>query len=488
MSYFVQQYVFTFAGFCVYDHRIAATMAMYLVLNRGCRHLDWCTIPDTNIEFCKSCGFALVCAASVPADDAYKEVQAQPNPLDTFPEAPHSLPDSCALLKPGQSNDALRCELEPVNLQQGPIYEAVSYTWADEIGDDSICKTIQCGDEGRLIGITKNCEKALLRLRKLDTDRRLWVDAVCIDQSNVLERNHQVNNMIAIFRSAIRVLVFLGEGHPVLGRLIDYISNDTGGRLPLALDFITLFQSRWFYRLIEHGNVFLRLMAAGRFSLVLPPVISHGLRQTNLGARRIQGKSDLLSLLQISRNCSCKDARDKVYAITGLLQGQTVLPLRADYSTSTSAGWVFLQVAAWHIAITGSLEMLAQVDGKSAMNMPSWVPDWTKPNSTSLLAQLKVVESVEVPQLHSSDGRRLLPTAALNYPLSCVLLVTGRRCGSVWTDARIFGGTFALKRSIEDYMLGQREISGTATLGLSDLGGHWLHRPSQNHGTWRCSS
>lgn len=307
-------------------------MSTALVLSRGCRHVDWCVIPDTNIEFCKSCGFAIVYAGSAPSEDAYEDVQAQPDPADTFAGASHSLPIDVSyqypalnyeqgrqirvlVLRAGQPSDLLRCELEPVNLQYGPIYEAVSYTWADEDGDDSICRTIECGNEGKLIGITRNCEKALLRLRNLDTDRRLWVDAVCIDQSNVLERNHQVKNMIAIFRSAIRVLVFLGEGRAVISRLVDYISNDTAGLLPLVLDFITLFQSRWFHRvwvlqeiavakavlviygsiqmdwqdLIEHGNLFLRLMAARRFPLVLPPVISYGLRQTTMGARRLQG-------------------------------------------------------------------------------------------------------------------------------------------------------------------------------------------------------
>ena len=53
--------------------------------------------------------------------------------------------------------------------------------------------------------------------------------------------------MIAIFRSALRVLVFLGERSPMLSRLVDYISNDTAGRLPRFLDFISLFQSWWFH-------------------------------------------------------------------------------------------------------------------------------------------------------------------------------------------------------------------------------------------------
>ncbi|KAH7131634.1 hypothetical protein B0J13DRAFT_642456 [Dactylonectria estremocensis] len=239
---------------------------------------------------------------------------------------------------------------------------------------------------------------------------------------------------------------------------------------------------------IEHGSLFLRLMDARRLSLVPPPVISYGLRQTTIGPRRLQGKSDLLSLLEISRNCSCKDARDKVYAIMGLLQQQAVLPLRADYSPHTTAGWVFLQVAAWHIATTGSLEILAQVDGTSAMNMPSWVPDWIRKSPTSLPVQLEVIEGVESPRLLSADGALLFPTAILNYPLSCVLEVTGRRCGTVWTDTRIFGKALTLTSSIEGVNVDRvgnfvAPISHPRTNGC-----HWLHKPSKNHGTQGCSS
>ncbi|RSL60770.1 hypothetical protein CEP54_006571 [Fusarium duplospermum] len=417
------------------------------------------------------------------------------------------------VLKAGRHEDPLQCELEHVNLQQGPIYEALSYTWADDKGDDSICRAIQCGQDDQFIGITKNCELALLRLRKQDVDRRLWVDAVCIDQSNILERNHQVKNMIAIFRSAIRVVVFLGEGSPILDRLVDYMSNDTGGQLPQVTDFITLFRSRWFHRvwvlqevavaksilvmygmkqmswvdLITHGNLFLRLMAARNLSLVLPPVISYGLRQTEAGARRLKGRSDLLSLLQVSRNCSCKDARDKVYSILGLLQDEPVLSLQADYSPSTTAGWVFLQVAAWHVDTTKTLEILSQVDGTSALNMPSWVPDWTRKSPAALPPQFKELQDFSTPRITVLDNETLPSTARLGYPLGCVLEVTGRRYGTVWTDRKIFRK--ALVASDSASRATYSNVSDPHIPSSSSIKSniHWLLNPSQNPGTRRCN-
>ncbi|UPK97210.1 hypothetical protein LCI18_008145 [Fusarium solani-melongenae] len=505
-------------------------MSTDLVLSRCCRHNDWWSMPQTSVEFCRSCGFSLIYATGRPSKDVYAEVQVQPRPQDTFDPARITSPGARSyqyqpldltngrqirvlVLKAGRLEDPLQCELEHVNLQQGPIYEALSYTWADDKGDDSISRAIQCGYDGQFIGITTNCELALLRLRKQDVDRRLWVDAVCIDQSNILERNHQVKNMIAIFRSAIRVVVFLGEGNPILDRLVDYMSNDTGGQLPQVTDFISLFRSRWFHRvwvlqevavaksilvmygmkqmswvdLIRHGNLFLRLMAARNLSLVLPPVISYGLRQTEAGDRRLKGRSDLLSLLQVSRNCACKDARDKVYSILGLLQEEPVLSLQADYSPSTTAGWVFLQVAAWHVDTTKTLDILSQVDGTSALNMPSWVPDWTRKSPTALPAQLKELQECTAPLITFLDGQIPPSTAQLGYPLGCVLEVTGRRYGTVWTDRKIFGKAPVLLDSIVGATNGNGLGSQVFQSHLAWSKVQWLLNPSQNPGTQRCN-
>ncbi|KAJ4324084.1 hypothetical protein N0V84_004050 [Fusarium piperis] len=500
-------------------------MSTDLVLSRGCRHNDWWAMPQTSVEFCRSCGFSLICAASPQSKDVYAEVQVQPRPQDTFDPAPSPLPGArgyqyqpldhngrhirVLVLKAGKPEDPLHCELEHVNLQQAPIYEALSYTWADDKGDDSICRAIQCGSDGQFISITKNCELALLRLRKQDADRRLWVDAVCIDQSNILERNHQVKNMIAIFRSAIRVVVFLGEGSPVLDRLVDYMINDTGGQLPQVSDFIFLFRSRWFHRVwvlqevavaksilvmygmkqmswvdfIEHGNLFLRLMAARNLSLVLPPVVSYGLRQTEAGDRRLKGRSDLLSLLQVSRNCACKDARDKVYSILGLLQEEPVLSLQADYSPSATASWVFLQVAAWHVNTTKTLEILSQVDGTSALDMPSWVPDWTRKSPSALPAQL---EEFAAPQITAPDGQPIPSTARISYPLECVLEVAGRRYGTVWAEGKVFGQALHLSDSTSGPIYNGESIWNASHSSSKRSVAHWLLNPSQNPGTQRC--
>jgi hypothetical protein len=59
--------------------------------------------------------------------------------------------------------------------------------------------------------VTKNCELALRYLRKENSNRVLWVDAICINQKDKKERGHQVGMMRNVYSKATEVLVWLGE-------------------------------------------------------------------------------------------------------------------------------------------------------------------------------------------------------------------------------------------------------------------------------------
>ncbi|KAF7549361.1 hypothetical protein G7Z17_g6448 [Cylindrodendrum hubeiense] len=65
--------------------------------------------------------------------------------------------------------------------------------------------------DGEFIKITTNCEAALVRLRQSKDVRVLWVDAVCIDQSNDEERSLQIPLMGQIYSQATWVGLWLGE-------------------------------------------------------------------------------------------------------------------------------------------------------------------------------------------------------------------------------------------------------------------------------------
>jgi len=104
----------------------------------------------------------------------------------------------------------LLCRLVEVSLDKPPEYDALSYTWGkpSAIGPN----TVDCNDG--YLPITKNCHDALTRLRHKRKPTRLWVDALCIDQSCVAERSSQVTMMGEIYKSAARVVVWLGPGDP----------------------------------------------------------------------------------------------------------------------------------------------------------------------------------------------------------------------------------------------------------------------------------
>jgi Heterokaryon incompatibility protein (HET) len=67
-------------------------------------------------------------------------------------------------------------------------YQALSYTWGEPVFIKTLYVlkgTESAGD----INITENLHSALQNLREPDKILVLWVDAVCIDQSNIPERN-----------------------------------------------------------------------------------------------------------------------------------------------------------------------------------------------------------------------------------------------------------------------------------------------------------
>jgi hypothetical protein len=51
----------------------------------------------------------------------------------------------------------------------------------------------------------------LYKTNELEEPPLFWIDAICIDQANVLERNHQVGLMKQIYTKAANVVVGLGR-------------------------------------------------------------------------------------------------------------------------------------------------------------------------------------------------------------------------------------------------------------------------------------
>lgn len=66
-------------------------------------------------------------------------------------------------------------------------YDALSYEWGD-----STSTTFSIVVDGVEVSVRENLWWALWYLRQADKVRVMWIDALCIDQNNLKERNHQV--------------------------------------------------------------------------------------------------------------------------------------------------------------------------------------------------------------------------------------------------------------------------------------------------------
>ena len=112
------------------------------------------------------------------------------------------------LLRLEGGTSSIRCQLFKAFLHKtgnGMPYEALSYTWG------TTKKTKRILLNGKVYMVTENLYTALRYLCSRNTHHILWVDAICIDQTDVHERNHQVQHMASIYHDAERVIFWLGE-------------------------------------------------------------------------------------------------------------------------------------------------------------------------------------------------------------------------------------------------------------------------------------
>ncbi|KAF2127463.1 hypothetical protein P153DRAFT_398795 [Dothidotthia symphoricarpi CBS 119687] len=113
--------------------------------------------------------------------------------------------------------DANDCEEPKVGL----CFEALSYTWGSVDGslDIEVTQIIShtrnsLAERIRLpvstLSVRRNLHDALTQLRHQRNSRILWIDALCINQNDLNERNLQVGRMRLIYKHASRVVVWLG--------------------------------------------------------------------------------------------------------------------------------------------------------------------------------------------------------------------------------------------------------------------------------------
>ncbi|KAJ8107021.1 hypothetical protein ONZ43_g6866 [Nemania bipapillata] len=83
-------------------------------------------------------------------------------------------------------------------------YEALSYVWGDLNDPEYIFL-----DGGVSLPVTKNLYAALRSLRLRDGGRKLWIDALCINQTDYEEKKIQLSLMKRVYQQAEKVIAYL---------------------------------------------------------------------------------------------------------------------------------------------------------------------------------------------------------------------------------------------------------------------------------------
>ncbi|KAF5246487.1 hypothetical protein FANTH_6859 [Fusarium anthophilum] len=329
-------------------------------------------------------------------------------------------------LLPGTYNDPLRCVLRTKFLDAGPRYQALSYVWGDPLD----CRSIEV--DGRQRNVTINLFNALRRLRYPKSERRLWVDALCINQDNDVEKSHQVKLMSKIYTRTTEAILWLGDFSDGINAtpncipretvmkafdLLKYMARDSYGCARSDSDPNTelisggsealscLFQLPWWHRAwtvqetvlpadatVVCGTAqlpFSLFVAAHKNSLyhyflncckrvVVPSSFRSQLRKLVYAKEQLREKTIFMGhVLNDFRDRNTADPRDKMYAYLGL--GSNI---SADYTLPHEEAFT-LGVRSI-IEESGTLEIIlraAEVD--RSLSLPTWVPDW----STDIVSQ-----------------------------------------------------------------------------------------------------
>ena len=318
-----------------------------------------------------------------------------------------------------------------------PQYQALSYTWGSE--DNPVRIWVE-GARGRSssLDVTRDLEEALQHLRYNNgRSRKLWIDAICISQQDIPERNHQVARMADIYSNATRVIVWLGPKRDGSGIAIEALKalgsevevnwstmkitplygegyDDWKERpLPFAhdhdiLDSIAhLLDRSWFTRLWIWQEVRLArkeakllcgsdvmswndfrsavLCLQDKAAFTFGDLLSDGLARVIRIITYVDETHPWDEILDQTRKCLCSNDKDRVYAVLNLADPYDSSDLEPDYSKSTVE--VYKGLFKHNLKVTQELTLLSQceLDANKMKDLPSWVPDLSRPRKCDSL-------------------------------------------------------------------------------------------------------
>lgn len=328
-------------------------------------------------------------------------------------------------------------EIHQVSLDNAPPYLALSYHW----GDPTPRYAMQC--DGRKMMITGNLMNALTAVFAAverggnpmwtqGEDIFLWADAICINQSNMEEKNVQVPLMAEIYRRARGTIGYIGAPPPGQNPQLPFLAlarfvgaNLEDGSIPTDIlnnenseDWLSHFWANgWFMRSwvtqeaalsreviclygdgSDHVTFSLDLLGSLIQSAQTPGRArpEFGEASENLRGRHHPGVQvyswcqlrsslrlepdgiNLVKVLNLIHIADATDKRDKVYSILGLLKREDREAIRVDYSNSNTAEQVYTDLARYCVGTANCMRMLEHAGTKRQLsNMPTWVPDWS---------------------------------------------------------------------------------------------------------------
>ncbi|RFU28429.1 hypothetical protein B7463_g7909, partial [Scytalidium lignicola] len=327
---------------------------------------------------------------------------------------------------------AVQCQLIHATLDHIVKYEALSYTWGDP--NDLHSEPIMLNN--RPYQVTRNLHAALCALREgQEEPRMLWIDALCINQKDLAERNGQVLMMPQIYSHASLVLIWLGDecnGSTEAMQLfcrasVEGLSScqftDEVGKKKLGLRYgvsqphvlepeakiesttvtalIDLLNRPWFTRvwIVQEfllGLRHTRILLCGKDSVPWPQLervfndtkpstwrtggadavlISRGYIAMMKFQDFARDNMNSLALIDLFRSFNATDPRDKIYGMLGLLSDSERSEIQPDYRNTVDE--IYTRFAKQWIKKTRSLEILSSCQFNPIQRkLNSWVPDW----------------------------------------------------------------------------------------------------------------
>ncbi|KAM7195317.1 Heterokaryon incompatibility protein (HET) domain containing protein [Naviculisporaceae sp. PSN 640] len=283
-----------------------------------------------------------------------------------------------------------------------PEYEAVSYTWADEDGDFTLKCPVYVGPFWDILLVTNNCHAMLHYMRRSLVPRLLWVDAICINQSGDAEKSTQIPKMGTIYNNAMRVVVFLdgsiGNGENVEPEIRprkhitssaarheveSMLSHEYFSRLWVIQELMLARAVVFAFRGVEYQA---DAVSASRAHWPSSPGGSPAVPWLRLMCQQsFASQGGLGAALQLTGQARCRDIRDKLFGILGLIgDAKEAAALRIDYSISSRhllvglfTHYVFKKRMVDHV-----LRNAVGIYGWE--KQPSWVPTWRTTPPTTL--------------------------------------------------------------------------------------------------------